>query len=62
MVESHVSNRPSATWPAKSREQNLHPQEDIVAYAREYARERPEIAALWCFGIGFILGWKLKPW
>jgi hypothetical protein len=29
---------------------------------REYGRERPEILALWCFGIGFVLGWKLKPW
>ena len=28
----------------------------------EYGRERPEIVALWCFGIGFVLGWKLKPW
>ena len=28
----------------------------------EYQRERPEVAALWCFGIGFVLGWKLKPW
>jgi hypothetical protein len=29
---------------------------------REYARERPEMVILWSFGIGFILGWKLKPW
>jgi hypothetical protein len=28
----------------------------------EYQRERPEVAALWCFGIGFVLGWKLKLW
>jgi len=35
---------------------------DIVEYLKEYAREKPEVAALWCFGIGFILGWKLKPW
>jgi hypothetical protein len=35
---------------------------DIVQYLREYARENPESAALWCFGIGFVLGWKLKPW
>lgn len=28
----------------------------------EYGRERPGIMALWCFGIGFVLGWKLKPW
>ena len=35
---------------------------DLVEYLREYARENPETAALWCFGIGFILGWKLKLW
>jgi hypothetical protein len=29
---------------------------------QQSAREKPEVAALWCFGIGFILGWKLKPW
>ena len=35
---------------------------DMVQYLREYARENPEAAALWCFGIGFVLGWKLKLW
>ncbi|HEY4232281.1 MAG TPA: hypothetical protein VGM76_02550 [Lacipirellulaceae bacterium] len=35
---------------------------DVVEYLKEYAREKPEVAALWCLGIGFILGWKLKPW
>ena len=35
---------------------------DMVQYLREYARENPESAALWCFGIGFVLGWKLKMW
>ena len=29
---------------------------------REYGRERPGVVALWCFGIGFVLGWKLKLW
>ena len=33
-----------------------------IEHFREYGRERPEIVALWCFGIGFVLGWKLKPW
>lgn len=28
----------------------------------EYGRERPAIVALWCVGLGFVLGWKLKPW
>lgn len=35
---------------------------DLVYFARQYARERPEVVALWCLGIGFVLGWKLKPW
>jgi hypothetical protein len=35
---------------------------ETLQYLREYARENPESAALWCFGIGFILGWKLKIW
>lgn len=40
----------------------LRPWEDMVSYLREYARERPEVVAMACFGLGFILGWKLKPW
>ena len=43
-------------------EQNLRPLDDLLEYLREYARERPEVVALTCFGVGFILGWKLKPW
>jgi len=43
-------------------EQELQPLEDMIEYLREYARERPEVVALTCFCIGFVLGWKLKPW
>lgn len=35
---------------------------DLMVYFREYARENPETVALWSLGVGFILGWKLKPW
>ncbi len=38
------------------------PIDDLVKYCKEYAQERPEVCALWCFGVGFVLGWKLKPW
>ena len=38
------------------------PCQDIGVCLRDYARQRPEVAALWCLGIGFVLGWKLKPW
>ena len=42
--------------------QELRPLDDFMSYLREYVRENPEVAALTCIGIGFILGWKLKPW
>ncbi len=35
---------------------------DFVDYISEYAHENPGTACLWCLGIGFVLGWKLKPW
>jgi hypothetical protein len=38
------------------------PVQDAVTWARDYARKNPESAALWCFGIGFLLAWKIKPW
>jgi hypothetical protein len=64
-----ASNR--ATSPAKRPAENENraspqshraPTTDLMEYLRDYAREKPEAAALWCFGIGFVLGWKLKPW
>ena len=57
------------TYPATQHAQDgrqpgekLKPTSDLVEYFRQYSRERPEVVALWCFGIGFVLGWKLKPW
>jgi hypothetical protein len=36
--------------------------DDALQTVRSYVNEKPEQAALWCLGIGFVLGWKLKPW
>ena len=41
---------------------DLRPIVDFVAYLRSFAREKPQSAALVCLAIGFVLGWKLKPW
>lgn len=35
---------------------------ELLARAERYVREKPMEAMLWTFGIGFVLGWKLKPW
>jgi hypothetical protein len=50
---------------AGSRREQESPQEmtqEVVEYLTEYAKHNPGYAALWCLGIGFVLGWKLKPW
>ena len=47
---------------AMSAQDELHPVEDLVQYVCEYTRQRPERVALTCFAVGFILGWRLKPW
>lgn len=41
---------------------DLQPFNDIKAYAMAYTRERPGVMLMTCFGLGFIVGWKLKPW
>jgi len=62
-------NNPETTNPfrnvsrsAATTADNLCPADDVVAYLKAYAKAKPDVAALWCFGIGFVLGWKLKPW
>ena len=59
-VQTRSASRESLS--ASSRSTEMTPSQDFIEYLRAYAREKPEVAALWCFGIGFILGWKLKPW
>lgn len=55
---SRPSYRPGSQ--GESREMRLL--NDVSRYVQDYARERPDVFAMWCFGAGFILGWKLKPW
>jgi hypothetical protein len=58
-TENRVGNHRQAN---EQGEMTIKPIDDFVVYLREYAREKPEQMALWCLGIGFILGWRLKPW
>ena len=34
----------------------------VVESVQDYARAKPLSFGLWSFGIGFVLGWKLKIW
>jgi hypothetical protein len=49
--ETQARTAPSESMPKSALE-----------HFQEYGRERPGVVALWCFGIGFVLGWKLKLW
>ena len=59
---SSASTYPYGTGTSERPEQLQNPTEKLMEYFTEYAREKPEMVALWAFGIGFVLGWKLKPW
>jgi len=64
-MSSAQASRKMSNQRSQSESRELDPAEvghDLVQYLREYVRENPENAALWCFGIGFVLGWKLKMW
>jgi hypothetical protein len=49
------ASSPPANWA----ESTIH---SVVDCLEDYARERPLSFAMWTFGVGFALGWKLKPW
>ncbi len=55
----HASGDEMVSKAAKAVRQ---PVEGAMSSLRDYAKENPEAAALWCLGIGFVLGWRLKPW
>ena len=50
----HETQARTASWEPTTK--------SALEHFQEYGRERPGIVALWCFGIGFVLGWKLKLW
>jgi len=54
----------SAGTPAATNEESLFHAyiERAVEGIEDYARREPWAFATWVFGVGFVLGWKLKPW
>jgi ElaB/YqjD/DUF883 family membrane-anchored ribosome-binding protein len=36
------------------------PAKDIFCLLRDYAKDKPDVAAMWAFGLGIMLGWKLR--
>ena len=54
---------PAASPASSNAETPLHAYiERTMEGIEEYARREPLAFATWVFGVGFVLGWKLKPW
>ena len=51
--------RAGSAQPVNWAESTIHSVTDCL---EDYARAKPLSFAIWTFGIGFALGWKLKPW
>lgn len=47
------------TEPAHWSESTIN---SVVSTVEDYARAQPLAFGMWAFGIGFVLGWKLKFW
>jgi hypothetical protein len=62
MKETQTAPQNRGMSTASYRDEHLQPSQDLLEYMKAYAREKPDVAALWCFGLGFVIGWKLKPW
>ncbi len=58
--ERQVGGRPSVR--ATARADGSQTPVEFGEFLRKYAQEKPDVVALWCFGLGFVIGWKLKPW
>ncbi|MEO9591489.1 hypothetical protein [Rhodopirellula bahusiensis] len=37
------------------------PAQDLFGLAKAYAKDHPDVAACWAFGLGVMIGWKIKP-
>jgi site-specific recombinase len=36
------------------------PAKDVFSLLRDYAKDKPDVAAMWALGIGIMIGWKLR--
>ena len=65
MIDTMRSNYPAdmlreAEFPGSGNLEHLT--HDAIDRLTAYARENPMTFGLCALGVGFVLGWKLKPW
>lgn len=62
---SQTASRVASTAGEMSQDAARHyvtePAQDLFGLAKSYAKDNPDVAACWAFGLGVVVGWKLKP-
>jgi len=53
-------NQPQFSSGRCAADQAIRPFNDAREYAIGYVQQNPESAAMWCFGLGFLLAWRLR--
>lgn len=61
-MPASTMERRESRKPMGSPEEGGNQPRDLVSHLTEYAHENPTACAAWCFVVGFVLGWRLKPW
>ncbi len=61
----HKSSFEASTVAVEKLQQAGHhfvaePAKDILGVLKDYAYEKPDVVAMWCFGAGLLIGWKLR--
>jgi hypothetical protein len=59
-TKSHARSNGRTNRSGRQEETPQKTNREIVEHGTEYVRHNPGYAALCC--IGFVIGWKLKPW
>ncbi len=57
---SDVANSAASTMREAGTHYVSEPAGDIFGLLRDYAKDKPDVAAMWAFGIGIMVGWKLR--
>ena len=56
-----LANSAAETGQDAAEHYAVAPARDLFSLARAYAKDNPDVAACWAFGLGVLVGWKLKP-
>lgn len=55
-----VTNTTTENLQAYGSHYVAEPAKDVFSLLRDYAKDRPDVAAVWLFGAGVLVGWKLR--